>query len=217
LSVVTSKPLALPALLRRVLWATVFILSAGVTASTAQLLQYKEPEEALVKQYEKLRADGALLSAEGWARASRLFERPKPYPADSEILLISSPGIIGRTSADGDRARVETKWGDSCGTIDSHLRYKPVPVGGCIMTGEVFSLVFVHHPLHKLNGAQASDTGEWKIEDGPQTRAADIPAAIKYVEAARDKTDDPAVKKNAAETIRALRRLGVGCGIPNPC
>lgn len=217
LYVMPGKPLALSVPPRKLLSVTVFILSLGGTTSAAQLLQYKEPEEVLVKQYEKLRADGALLSPEGWARVSRLFERPRPYPANSEILLISSPGIIGRTSADGDRARVDTKWGDSCGTIDSHLRYKPMPVGGCIMTEEAFSLVFVHRPLHKLNGAQANDTGEWKIEAAPQTRAADIPAAIKYVEAMRNKSNDPAVQKNASQTIRALRRLRAACGVPNPC
>ena len=84
------------------------------------------------------------------------------------------------------------------------------------MTEEAFSLVFIHHPLHKLNGAQASDTGEWKIEETPQTRAADIPAAIKYVEEMRDKSRDPVVQKNAVKTINWLKHLKAGCGVPNP-
>jgi hypothetical protein len=209
--VMTRKPSALSAVLRRELLAAAFILLLGGTTSIAQLLQYKEPEEAVVKQYAKLRTEGALLSPEGWAQASKLIERPKPYPADSEILLISSPGIIGRDSADGDRARVDTKWGDSCGTIDSHLRYKPMDVAGCIMTAEVFSLVFVHHPQRKPNGVQTRDTGEWKIEDALQTRAADIPAAIKYLEEMRDKSNDPIIKKNANATISILKRLAPNC------
>ena len=213
----TSKTRALPLLLRKLLSAMVFTLLAGVTTSIAQILQYKEPEEALVKQYERLRADGALLSPEGWKQASKLFERHKPYPADSEILLISSPGIIGRISADGDRARVGTKWGDSCGTINSQLRYQPNPIAGCIMTEEEFSLVFEHHPLHKPNGAQSSDSGEWKIEEAPQARAADIPAAIKYVERMRDQSKDLVIRSNADKTIAALRRLTRGCGNASAC
>jgi hypothetical protein len=205
-------------LLRKLLSATVFTLLAGVTTSIAQILQYKEPTEMLVKQYERLRADGALLSPEGWERASRLFERPKPYPTDSEILLISVPGIIGRDMADGDRARVGTKWGDSCGTIDSQLRYKPISLGeGCIMTEEIFSLVFVHNPRAMVNGVQSGDIGEWKIEEAPQTRAADIPAAIKYVERMRDQSKDLVIRSNANKTIATLKRLTRGCGTANAC
>jgi hypothetical protein len=85
------------------------------------------------------------------------------------------------------------------------------------MTEEVFLLVFIHHPLHKPNGAQASDTGEWKIEETPQTRAADIPAAIKYVEEMRDRSKDPVIQKNAIRTINSLKHLTTGCGVPNPC
>ena len=184
----------------------------------AQILQYKEPTEMLVKQYERLRADGALLSPEGCERTSKLFERSEPYPADSEIFLISVPGIIGRDTADGDRARVETKWGDSCGSIDSQLRYKPImPVGGCIMTGEIFSLVFVHHPRAKVNGVQVGDIGEWKIEEAPQARAADIPAVMRYVEKVRDESKDPVIQSNADKTIAALKRLTHGCGNASAC
>lgn len=214
-----SKTRKSSAPLCKLLSATLFILSAGITTSSAQILQYKEPTEMLVKQYEKLRSDGALLSPEGWERASKLFKRPKPYPADSEILLITAPGIIGRDVADSDRARVGTKWGDSCGTIDSHLRYKPNPhpLEGCIMTEETFSLVFVHNPRFNVNGVQSSDVGEWKIEEAPQTRAADIPAAIRYLEKMRDQTIDPALRKNAVISIEALKHLSSGCGVPNAC
>ena len=196
-------------LLCQLLSATAFTLLAGTIASTAQILQYREPTEMLVKQYERLRADGALLSPEGWERTSKLFERPKPYPSDSEILLISPPGIIGRDTADGDRARVGTKWGDSCGTVDSQLRYKPMMPGvGCIMTEETFSLVFIHHPHAKV---QAGDVGEWKIDEAPRVRAADVPAAIKYVEKVREESKDPIIRSNADKTIAALKRLGHGC------
>jgi hypothetical protein len=205
-------------LLCKLLSAAVFTLLAGTTTSIAQILQYKEPTEMLVKQYERLRADGALLSPEGWERASRLFKRPKPYPADSEIFLISVPGIIGRWTADGDRARVGTKWGDSCGTVDSQMRYKPImPNVACIMTEESFSLVFVHHPRAKMNGVQEGDIGEWRIEEAPDARAADIPAVIKYVEKVREESKDPVIRSNADKTIAALKGLTHGCGTASAC
>jgi len=89
-----------------------------------------------------------------------------------------------------------------------------MPGVGCIMTEETFSLVFIHHPHAKV---QAGDVGEWKIDEAPRVRAADVPAAIKYVQEMGGKSNDPVVKRNAARTIKALKRLTAACGVPNPC
>jgi hypothetical protein len=192
------------------------VLSLSATAPVAQVLEYKKPTEQLVKRYEKLVADGFLLTPEGWARASKLVEHPIPYPPDSEIQLISAPGIIGETRLTDDHALVETKWGDYYGTIDSRLRYRAVEPSGSIMVVESFSLVFVHRRPESGGASAASDSAEWKIE-GPSVRAASIPAAIKYVQEARDKSNDPDVRSNADRTIAALKLLTSGCGNASAC
>jgi hypothetical protein len=196
--------------------AAITFLTLSVAISFAQVLEHKTPTERLIKRYEKLVAEGALLSPDGWARASKLFNQPGPYPAQSAIELISVPGLIGETKLDGDRAQVETKWGDSYGTIDSQLRFRSVGYGGSVMMGEFFSLAFVHHPESPKEDT-ASDSGEWKIEKAPLLRSASIPAAIKYLEAMRDVSKDPILRKNAEKSIHALKHLTSGCGIPNPC
>src|SRR5258707_962447 len=140
----------------------VLVFCVGAAAPDAQVLGHKKPTEELVKQYEKLVAEGLLLTPAGWTRASKLVEHPSAYPSDSEIQLISAPGIIGETRLHGDRALVETKWGDYYGTIDSHLRYRAPEAGGSIMLGESFSLVFVHRPPDSGGASAATDSGEWK-------------------------------------------------------
>jgi len=183
----------------------------------AQVLQYKRPTEQLIKRYERMVAEGALLSPDGWTRVSKLFDEPRPYPANSEIQIISTPGLIGEAKLDGDRAQVETKWGDYYGTIDSNLRFKSVGYGGNVMMGERFSLVFIHHSQSHKEGMAGSDSGEWKIEKAPFVRTATIAAAIKYVEKMRDQSKDLVTRKNADRTIAALKRLTPGCGNASAC
>jgi hypothetical protein len=184
----------------------------GVGALQAQVLQHKAPTELLVKQYEKLVADGFLLTPEGWARASKLFERSEAYPADGEIQLISAPGIIGETERNADRAEVYTKWGDYYGTIDSHLRYKPAVPNGGIITEDSFSVVL----RHRRSGG-AKDSEDWLIEGPLQTRSADIPQALRYVERRRDQSNDTIIRRNAERTIAALKRqIASGCGRQAP-
>jgi hypothetical protein len=190
-------------------------LSPGTTA--AQVLEHKRPTEEVVKRYEKLLAQGALLTPEGWARASKLFEHSTPYPSDSEIQVQSRPGLIGEISLKDDRAQVETKWGDFCGTIDSHLRFKPAPLGGCTLMGEFVSLVLVDSGPTTKKGADRTKTGEWKIEKAPGVRSAGIAAAMRYVERIREQSHDPVIRKNASNTIAALKRLSSGCGNASAC
>jgi hypothetical protein len=183
-------------------------------ASLSQIPKRKAPTELVIEPYEKYATDGSLLSLDGWARASKLFEQSNTYPADGVILLISAPAIIGETERNGDRAKVETKWGDYFGEIDSHLQYKPSPVRGAILLGaDSFSLVFVH----RRTGA-VEDSGDWLIEGPLRTRSADIPHALRYVERMRDQSNDPTIRRNADKTITALKRLTAsGCGSASAC
>lgn len=189
------------------------LLLLGITSSIAQVLQYKRPTEEVVKRYEKLVDQGAFLSPEGWARASRLFERVSTYPANSEIQIQSFPGLIGELSRNGSRAQVETKWGDYYGTIDAYLRFKPAEPDAAIMMGESVSLVFVNNTTSK----GASAPGEWKIEETPHVRLASPAVAIKYLEIMRDQSKDPVIRKNAAKTLEALKRMTPGCGNASAC
>jgi hypothetical protein len=190
-------------------------VSTGGTGAGAQ--DYKEqlkPTERLVRRYEKLIAAGDLLTPAGWKSASQLFEKSNPYPPSGDIYVVSTGGAVGEDWVKGDRAQVETKWDDNYGTIDSDLRYKPPTPSGRIATIQMFSLVLTHAQTDGSgNGAPptASPMAEWKFEGDLHIRSATIPAAIKYVKQMRDRSTDPAIRKNADRTIAALKRLSIPC------
>jgi len=179
-----------------------------------------KPTELVIRRYEKLVARGAFLTPEGWKKASRLYQRPDPYPRDSEIEVISTGGLIAENWMHGDEAEVETKWDDFFGTIDGALRYKPPPYGRSIMLGQLFAMV----RTLQQGGTDERDktTGiigreEWKIKGPQNVRFATIPAAIKYVEEIRDQSKDPVIRENANKTIAALKGLHQGCGSASAC
>jgi hypothetical protein len=200
--------------------APVLIVFLGIIAAAAQVPKsQKKPTELIVRRYEKFIADGSLLTPEGWKRASKLFDRSDAYPRNGEIWVVSTGGLVGEDWVKGDRAQVETKWNDSFGTIDSSLRLKPPGPRGSIMMGEIFSLVFIHHPSGTKGTGEVPEPavlGEWKIE-GPRMRTATIPVAIRYVTEMRDKSNDPVIRRNADKTIAALKGMGHGCGSASAC
>jgi hypothetical protein len=179
-----------------------------------------KPTELVIRRYEKLVARGAFLTPEGWKKASRLYQRPDPYPRDSEIEVISTGGLIAENWMHGDEAEVETKWDDFFGTIDGALRYKPPPYSRSIMLGQLFAMVRTHQqPGSDERGKAAGMTHpeEWKIKGPQSVRFATIPAAIKYVEEIRDQSKDPVIRENANKTIAALKGLHQGCGSASAC
>ena len=175
--------------------------------------------EHVVVQYENIIANGALLTPEGWKRASKLFAQSNAYPPDGVISLMSTGGSVGEMWLEGNRAEVQTKWTDYMGTIDSGLRYK-APASS-VMAVFVFHLIYTNtHRDIGANGETSTEvTGpwEWKIESLQNTRWATVDRAVEYVKMMRDKSDDLAVKKNADKTITALQRMRGGCGSASAC
>jgi len=184
-----------------------------LTASAQSPKKPLKPTELTVKRYERLILHGALLTPTGWKAASGLFTTADPYPANSEILVEwTGTNVLGEEWNHGARAEVNTKWNDSYGTIDSNLIFKPQNA----RLANVYTLVFVPSVRGESSSAN-SKLGTWKIEGPLCYRAADIPDTIKYLERMRTHSRSPILRKNAAESIRALKRAHSGCGVPNPC
>ena len=131
--------------------AALLVVSMAAMAAVAQAPQSKgKPTERVVRQYEKLIADGALLTPEGWKNTSRIFACSNPYAKDEEVLLTSQAGLIGETWVRGDRAEVERKWTDFKGSIDSDLRYKPAhPNMSSVLPANLRLLSGVHQQAHR--------------------------------------------------------------------
>lgn len=151
-----------------------------------------KPTSNVVFQYRKLIADGALLSPDGWHRASTLFSSSIPYPKNGPITLVYTGGPIAEDFVKGDRAQVESKWDEEYGTIDSKLNYSPSAIHSCVVVN-VYTLV-------QMNG-------QWKLQEPLNRRLASLESALRYVEEAAKTTTDDSIQKNAQRTIRALKQL----------
>ena len=193
---------------------TMLILCLGTIAQVPK--SHGKPTELVVKQYEKFIADGALLTPESWQLAAKLFDSANPYPKNGVIFLTSTSGLIGETWSDGHQARVETKWADSYGSIDSALRYKPIDSTGSMLTFYVYDLALTDKYLND-KGKVTTGTWQWKIKGPLKNRSATLRGAIRYVTKMRDKSDDPIIKKNADKTLVILRRMQHQCGSGSAC
>ena len=199
--------------------AVILTLFLGVTLAYAQVPKsHAKPTELVITRYERLIAEGALLTPEGWQRASQLFDRSNAYPKNGVIFLISTGAYVGEGWVKGDRAEVESKWNDFFGTIDSALRYKsPTPDLGSIVMFEVFPMVFLRNDEKGGSAAEISG-GQWKIASPLTHRSTTIDRAIGFVQTQRDKSNDPNIRTNADKTITILKRLkGWRCHSGSAC
>jgi len=206
-------------------WATIIVAASYLFApeATAQISRKPlKPTELVVKEYEDFVAKGLLLTSDGWKQVSHLWETSDPFSAQGEIGIRSAGGAIGEDWVRGNRARVETKWNDLYGKIDSSLRFTPAAANGTgVAMIQQFDLICVDSKLENEKSIDASVnegcSGKWKLAGRQQSRAATIPMAIRYVTEMRDKTTNPVVRNNADRTIDTLKRLSPGCGTASAC
>lgn len=213
---------------QRYLVAAAFFLAA--TPIIAQMpVSNGKPTEEIVIQYEKFVEEGAFLTTNGWKRAGHLFEQVSAFPPNGKIYLMDTGGAVGERWRRGNEAEVETKWTDYFGSIDSSLRYKApqkiYDVAGKIvqpaMTVYRFRLVYTDASREiAQDGRMREIRGPWgwKIEDR-MTRWTTVNKAIDYVAMMRQRSKDPAIRRNADKTLTALRRLkeSFGCGHASVC
>jgi hypothetical protein len=203
--------------------AILSVIFLGVVWGTTQTPKSQgKPTEQVVVHFEKLVANGAFLTPQGWNMAGELFAQWGPFPRDNKIALMTVGGSLGETWIRADRAQVETKWTDDLGTIDSALRFKPPRDEiRSDMTSFVFHLVYTNkHRDIGANGQtirEATGPWAWKIDEPLIIRWSTVDRAIEYVEQMANKSDDPIIRTNAANTIAALKRLNPRCGKASAC
>jgi hypothetical protein len=181
----------------------------------------KSPQE-VVEELWKVATQGTLLTPEGWDKTARGFaDYPVPTPGSPVVLAHSSQRSILVTSNDwgildctikGDRAEVVVEYYD-VGRIDPLLRYsRGKDSGGMGKTAMLFTLVFapVHYPTYTSEGNGlkvdkiVTGPAAWQIEKMPALPWTTVNTAIRYVLEMRAKSNNPAIKKNADETLEKL-------------
>jgi hypothetical protein len=182
----------------------------------------KSPQQ-VVEELWKVATQGAMLTPEGWDQTARGFaDYPIPSPGSpvvhdvhsskKSILVMSNDWGILDCTIKGDRAEVVMGYYDA-GRIDPLLRYSPgQDFGPMGKTAMQFTLVFapVRYPSYTSGGnvlrVDKIMTGPaaWQIEKTSAFRWTTVNTAIRYVLEMRAKTNNPAIKKNADETLEKL-------------
>jgi hypothetical protein len=195
------------------------LLTATVSTAVAQKpAPLQTSPVKLVEEFWKVETTGGRLTPEGWYKASAFFIRSSAHPGNKIVNVVRN-GVADRAE---ETARTAT-WAevsintDILGQIDSSLRFKSSPKDGpagvLLIKGPVvaFDLVLTDKQW-KLNqdGARAKEsdlTPQWLITCVSEATWINLDAAIAYVNELRAKTTDPAIRKNAGETLQQLRHL----------
>jgi hypothetical protein len=156
---------------------------------------------------------GGLLTPKGWKRAGGYFTDPTPWTTNMTVVVMSNDYGFDESSISGGTAKA----GMTCnelGKIDANLRYTPLPPKQSFKSGRGYDLVAV--PAHTLVSVPGTNKPEervntnvtyWKVKGSPGDPWTTVNTAIRYVLEMREKATDPAIKKNADQTIAKLLRL----------
>jgi hypothetical protein len=170
--------------------------------------------KAAVEQFLGLEVSGNLLTAADWKNAHSLFAHPPNSPQEDSITVIGEDYIVKEIWIRGNQAEVFASY-RVVGRIDSALRYTPPDprlVKGVVRyhlmltSGDSDSAVTGRSP-----GAAAGPRG-WRIQKPPSSPMIGLGAAIKYVSSERNKTADPAIKRNGDRTLTELKKLSNSVG-----
>jgi hypothetical protein len=159
-------------------------------------------------------ARGELLTERGWAAAAGFFVQPiKPFN-NRLIKVVSNYYGVNSESTTGTKASVQMEFTDE-GQIGVDLRYIPPPAQTTYKTSMSYNLVagpgytMMYGPDGKtlVEKKELKGVTIWRIEGPPPPPWGTVNSAIRYVLEARSRTKDPALKKNADETLAKLITL----------
>ncbi len=155
--------------------------------------------------------EGGRLSTEGWNRAAVFFVRASPPPQDKVVTVTFAGSSVDETARTGSKAEVYLECTEA-GRIDSVLRFEPLAHyshADKMMCKYSLVLTDRHWEVGPNGGAAKEVTGrpEWRIAEEPTDLRISVATAVRYVTEMRGKTKDPAIKKNADQTLAKLLRL----------
>jgi hypothetical protein len=123
------------------------------------------------------------------------------------VRIVSNYWGVEHSSVSNNTAEVDMGYADA-GTVDASLRYLPPPSAKYYKTGLIFHLVFAptHWTMFKEDGTREERIGpmEWQIKEPIGLPWTTVNTAIRYVLEKREKATDPAIRKNADETLARL-------------
>lgn len=163
--------------------------------------------QQVVEHYLAREMSGERFTPEGWRRVSACFIRPDAPPVRPNVyVMISDYSVWPPFFRNGIAEVIVGNY--HAGDIDPVLRYIP-PDPKYYKNGFAFKLDFVQNEGNSIPCEQSISSGHtprWQIENAPWLLL-DVPSAIRYVVANRAQTNDPAIIRNADQTLAHLRAI----------
>ena len=139
---------------------------------------------------------GAQLTSDGWEKVAALFVNPGK-PRRERIIV-----------ADRTEPLRSTPEGEKFGVGREYIRLGQIKLPQVRFSAEEPGVRIVEMgPLYVIRVPGLGGTTEWRIEGPVPHPVVNVEAAIRYVTAVVQTTQDAAIKKDAEHTLAALKRL----------
>lgn len=195
------------------LTSIILSLCSATLAQQPTACQGKQPRD-VVEEYWRTATRGEFLAKDGWAKQASFFSGSSSSPKSRVIYVVSDDWDVGPATAAGNQAQVIVDFAPA-GEIDSLLRYTAPARTDADKQGMLYRLTCAPTSFTDLriesNGLKTSRTREgppaWLVDGSPKDVLATVNATIRYVLEVKRTTKDPALRKNADETLTKLLRL----------
>lgn len=207
---------------KSILCVAYLLVGFACIAPQTHLLEPKPPKDLIEQLWKRARL-GELLTPEGWRHLATIYAQPNLHPGNDVVLVYSDDYAVNLVSIDADTAVVDVDYADM-GRINPSLSYAPPPVTIAHKTSFRYRLSLVPSQIvtYGADGKTVLKVEEnprikmWRI-DGSQLEFppgagsakpwTTVNGAIRYVLEMREKAIEPAIKKNADDTLARLLKL----------
>jgi hypothetical protein len=191
--------------------AVTSILVLAVRILAAQNNPLVPTPQEVVERLWSAATQGELLTPQGWQNAARLFADLGTVSRNSTFTVMSNYYGVNRISVERDTAEVDMECAN-LGQINSALRFTPSSAPHSAKTSLRYRLVFAPTRLVTYSSTgqivrESKGISQWQIQDPQSQPFTTVNTAIRYILELRVKIKDPAVRKNADETIAKLLTL----------
>lgn len=192
--------------------ASVVLLGASAVSGQVGSGPVKSPQETIDLMWKQATA-GEFLGVQGCKRYSSFFLHPSTCQAKS-IYVVSNSWSVLSASIKGSDAEVDVDYTDA-GRINANLTFSPPRKTAYYKTAVVYHLVLAptRLPMFSPDGKEITAKTDkptptaWQITNEQGYPFVTVNTAIRYLLEVRRNTADPALRKNADETLSKLLRI----------
>jgi hypothetical protein len=164
----------------------------------------QQPPIDVVSQFVAMETNGSGLTLDGQKQLDAFLVRPTSWRGD-KIHVVKDFVVSNSVYSEG-KAELYVEY-NALGELDSSLRFTSSVPGGTKVRQGYKIILDNKYIVPNGSGKEMIGPGRWKIEDSSSEQWITVDVAIRYVTELRDKTTDPAIKKNGDLTIAKLNTL----------